>query len=75
VSIFSPGSIAHYENYNDNDSTEESDHKYNSEHDSDVDISMENYVDTQNGIEFDGDVDMARDGDNEAVKDDVGDDQ
>jgi hypothetical protein len=36
---------------------------------------MENYVDTQNGIEFDGDVDMARDGDNEAVKDDVGDDQ
>jgi len=53
----------------DTDSTEQSDSKYDSEHDSDVDMRMENDVDAPDGVELDGDVDMARDGDAEEEED------
>jgi len=53
----------------DTDSTEESDGKYDSVHDSDVDMCMENDVDALDGVELDGDVDMARDSDDEEEED------
>jgi len=36
----------------------ESDGEYDSEHDSDVDIRMEDDVDAPDGVDLDGDVDM-----------------
>jgi hypothetical protein len=53
--------------FSDNDSncTEESDGKYDSKYDSGVHMHMADTVDAPDGIEFDGSVDMERDGDNE----------
>ena len=50
-------------------STEKSDGKYDSDHDSSVDMPMEDNVDTPDGIDSDGDVDMERDGDNHEDED------
>jgi len=48
----------------DTDSTE-SDGEYDSERDSNVDMRMEDDVDTLDGVDLDGDVDMERDGEDE----------
>jgi len=49
----------------DTNSTEVSDREYDSEHDSDVNMCMEDDVDAPDSIDLDGDVDMERDGDDE----------
>jgi hypothetical protein len=43
----------------------ESDGEYHSEHDPDVVLCMEDDMDTPDGVDLDGDVDMARDGEDE----------
>jgi len=53
----------------DSHTTEESDGKYESEHDSDVDMCMVDDVDTLCGIDLDGNLDMAWDGDDEEKED------
>jgi len=53
---------------NDTDSTE-SDGKYDSENQPDVDMRLEDDVDAPDGVHLDGDVDMDWDGDNEAEQD------
>jgi len=50
-------------------STVESDGEYNSDHDSDVDMCMQDDMDAPCSIDLDGDADMARDGDNEKEDD------
>ena len=59
----SPGVSVFSDDYSNH--TEESDGKYDSKHDSDVDIHMSDNVDAPDCIDFDGNVDMERDGDNE----------
>jgi len=54
---------------NGSDSTKKSDSEYYSEHDSDLNMPMEDVVDTQDGFELDGDVDMERDGDKKEEED------
>jgi len=58
----------------DTDSTE-SDGKYHSELDPDVDMRMEDDVEATNGVDLDGDVDMERDGDDEEEEDEEEDDE
>jgi hypothetical protein len=53
----------------DTDSTEESGSKSYYRPDSNVDLCMENDLDTMHSIDFDGDVDMARDGDDDKEED------
>ena len=52
------------------DFTDKSDGDYDSEHDSEVDMCMEDYVDTAYGIDLDGDVHMERDSDDDEEEDD-----
>jgi len=49
----------------DTNSSKESDGEYESSHNSDVDMRMENHVDAQGSIDSNGDVNMERDGDKE----------
>jgi len=56
-------------------STEELDGKYDSEHDSYVDMQMEDDVDPPDGIDLDGGVDMMWDGDNKDEEDEEEGDQ
>ena len=49
----------------DNTDSTELDCKYDSEHDPDVDMRMEDTVDTLEGVDLDGDLDMERDCDDE----------
>jgi len=58
----------------DTDSTE-TDGEYYSEHDSDVDMRMEDDVDAPDGVDSDGNVDMQRDGDNEEEEDEQEEDE
>ena len=53
----------------DTDSTEESDGKYYSEHNSDVAMSMEDDVDAPNDVDSGRDGTMERDGDNKVAED------
>jgi hypothetical protein len=46
-----------------------SDDEYDSELDPYVDMRMEDYVDTPDGVDLDGDVDMERDGDDDEEQD------
>jgi hypothetical protein len=57
------------------DSTKESDSEYDSEHDSDVDMRMVDDVDTVDGIDLAGDVDVKKDRDNEVREYEVKDDK
>jgi len=59
----------------DTDSTEESDGKYDSGHDCDVDMHMENDMDGPDGIDLDSHVDMERDGDDKQQEDEEEDDE
>jgi len=58
----------------DTDSTE-SDGKYVSELDPDMDMRMEDDVDAPDGVDLDGDVDMERDGDDDEEKDEEKEDE
>jgi len=49
----------------DTNSTQQVDGKYDSEHDSDVDMCIEGDMDTPYGVDLDGNVAMERDGDDE----------
>jgi len=59
----------------DTDSTEDLVGKYESEHDPDVDMCMEDDVDALDGVDSDGDVDIQRDGDNEEEEDEEDEDE
>jgi hypothetical protein len=58
----------------DTDPTEKLNSEYNSEHDSDVDMRMEDEVYILDGVDIDGIVDMEWDGDDEDEKDEEEDD-
>jgi hypothetical protein len=60
---------------NDTDSTEELDGDYDSEHDSNVDMRMEDDVDALDSVDLDDDVDMERDGDDQGKEDEVNEDK
>jgi len=70
--IFRARSIARHVKFLDDDtnSTEESYGNYDSEHDSDVDMRMDNDVDAPYGVDLDGDVDKEWDRDDEEEEDD-----
>jgi hypothetical protein len=53
----------------DTDSPKMLDSKFYSEHDSDVDICMEDNVDAPDGVHLDSDMDMERERDNDEEKD------
>jgi len=55
--------------YDDTSSTKELDGAYDSEHESDVDMRMEDDVDAPDGIDLDSDLDMESDGHNEEEED------
>ena len=57
------------------DSTEESESEFGSELDPDVDLLMEDDVDTPDGIGLDGEVDMERYGDDEVEEDEQEEDE
>jgi len=59
----------------DTNSTEKSDNQYHSKHDSEVDMHMEDDVDTPDGVDLDGDVDTERDGDDDEEEDDEEEDE
>ena len=59
----------------DTNSTEVSNSEYDSEHDSDVHMRMEDDVDAPDGVDLDGDVDMERDGDDEEEEDEEEEDE
>jgi len=59
----------------DTDPTEKSDSEYDSEHNSDVDMRMEDDVDAPDSVDLDGDVDLERDGDNDKEEDDEEEDE
>jgi hypothetical protein len=60
---------------NDTDSTEKSDGEYGSHHDSDLDMGMEDDVDTLEGVDLDSDVDMEREGDDDEEEDEEEEDE
>jgi len=57
------------------DSTQRLDGKYDPEHDSAVNMRMEDDVDAPDGVDLDGDVDMERDGDDDEEADDEEEDE
>jgi hypothetical protein len=63
---YEPEQLPRVSVFSDDDSnyTEESDGKYDSKYDSGVGMQMADNVDAPDDIEFDGNADMERDGDN-----------
>jgi hypothetical protein len=59
----------------DNTDSTESDGKYDSELDLNVELRMEDDVDAPDGVDLDGDVDMERDGDDEEEEDEEKEDE
>jgi len=59
----------------DTNSTKESDGEYDSEHDSGVDMRIEDDVEAPDGVDLDCDVDMERDGDDEEEEDEQEEDE
>ena len=59
----------------DTDFTEKLDGEYDSQHDSDRDMCMEDDVDAPWGVDLDSDVDMERDGDDEEEEDEEEEDE